>query len=321
MAHGNRSWIDDKRTPELSPAAVYLNRLGAGSRRSMVQSLATLAALAAGEGADPLRFRWELLRRDQTVAMRAELMSRLKPATVNKMLSALRGVLRAARDMRLMAERDFQTAASLESVGAKHRGQHARTTRVTPVVLHRLFDACTRDDQAANRRDAALLAIFLSSGLRRSEATALDVRDYDMKSGRLHIRGERPEYDRYVQLGGAARQAVDHWLELRSLEAGSLLLPVNRSGLIQFRKLTDQAVYDILSRIVKRAKLRDVTSRALRRAYVLSLIHAGKSPAEVRDLVGRASWLTTAMYHRLADEKDQDGYDVANLPYHLPKGA
>ncbi len=52
----------------------------------------------------------------------------------------------------------------------------------------------------------ALLAVFLSSGLRRAEAAALEVADYDAASGRLHIRGERPEYDRLVDLPIPARK-------------------------------------------------------------------------------------------------------------------
>jgi site-specific recombinase XerD len=245
------------------------------------------------------------------------LKDRFAPATANKMLSALRGVLRTARDMGLMSERDYQTAASLELIAPESKAlEHQHPVGLSEV--ERLFAACTRDDRAGSRRDAAALAIFLSSGLRRAEAAMLNVADYDRRTGRLHIRGERPEYNRIVELGKSARKALDHWLDIRSDEPGPLLLPIGRGGLIQFRQVTDQAVYDILNRVARRAGLGAITSRDLRRAYVKSLIRTGRKLEEVQYLVGHASWVTTASYRQLAEADMREGYNVQNLPYRKP---
>jgi len=312
-----KSWTDPTRTLGQSPGAVYLGSLGAGSRRTMQQSLVSLAAIVAGDGADPVRLRWEKLRRADTVAIRTELRARFAPATANKMLSALRGVLRTARRMNLIAESDYQTAASLEQIAA---AVPAPPRNVGNKELAKLFDACVKRDNAAHRRDAALLAIFLSTGLRRTEAAMLDVADYDAGTGRLHIRGERPEYDRLVDLPVAARAAVRHWLALRSDEPGPLILPVDRGGLIRFRRLTDQAVYDILGRIAARAALPAITGRDLRRAYVISLIRSGKDLREVQYLTGHASWITTTSYEALSRETTTGVYDLDRLPYKPPRG-
>ncbi len=229
----------------------------------------------------------------------------------------LRGVLRAARDLKMMTEGEFQTAASLEAARAL---PPARGSAVTPAVLRGLFDACAREPGAAGRRDAALLAIFLSSGLRRAEASALDMGDYHARSGRLHVRGEQPEHDRRAELAAPARRALADWIEVRTAQPGPLLLPVDRGGLIRFRRLTDQAIYDIFGRIAGRAGVRDVTLRDLRRAYVVSLIRAGRPLEEVRDLVGHASWLTTVSYRDLATDSAVPGYDLDRLPYRPPEG-
>jgi integrase len=307
-----RQWLDPGRTIAGSPAATYLATVGQGSRRTVQQSLSVLASLLAGEGADPMKIRWERLRRPDTVELRSAIKERFAPATANKILSVLRGALRAARDLGLMNEGDFQTTASLEYVkGPAPAGGIA----VTMDLLSRLFDACAADAGAAGRRDAALLSIFLSSGLRRAEAAALDMGDYDAGSGRLHIRGERPEYDRLVTLPKPARRALADWVRIRTGTPGPLLLPVDRGGLIRFRRMTDQAVYDIFGRITQRAGAPEVTLRDLRRAYVISLIRAGKPIQEVQYLVGHASWFTTAAYRDLADA---DGYDLARLPYRPP---
>jgi integrase len=277
------------------------------------ESLVKLAsALTGQEKTDPVRVRWETLRRAQTVQLRTELMEKLAPATANKVLSVLRGVLRTSRDMGLLTEGEFQAAASLEPI--KH-APPAKAVPVTKATLAKMFEACAKDPGASGRRDAALLAIFLCSGLRRAEAKGLDIADYDRSTGRLHIRGERPEYDRLVDLPKPARQAMADWLEVRTHEPGPLLLPVDRGGLIRFRRMTDQAIYDIFGRVAQRAGVPDVTLRDLRRAYVISLIRAGKPLAEVQYLVGHASWLTTTSYQSFAAQSGTPTYDIDSIPF------
>lgn len=306
-------WVSRDRAVADSPAAKYLSGLGKGSQRTVQESLARLAVMLTGvDKADPHKVRWERLRRADTVKLRSELMESLAPATANKFLSVIRGVLRACRDMGLMSEGEFQTAASLEMIKPK---PPAVATPVTRGTLSALFGGCATDATAAGRRDAALLAIFLCSGLRRAEAALIDIGDYDAGNGRLHIRGERPEYDRIAVLPKPARRAIADWLEVRTSAPGPLLLPVDRGGLVRFRRMTDQAIYDIFGRIAARAGLPEVTLRDLRRAYVLSLVRAGKSVQEVQYLVGHASWLTTARYQELAGQTEARPYDIETIPY------
>jgi integrase/recombinase XerD len=315
---GANSWLDDARAVGESPAAKYLSSLSKGSRRTVQESLARLAAMLTGlERVDPLKVRWEKLRRAETVKLRAELMEQLAPATGNKVLSVLRGVLRTCRDMGLMTEGEFQTTASLERIKPR---PPAPVVAVSGGVLAAMFKACSDDRTAAGRRDAALLALFASTGLRRAEAVALDVGDYDARSGQLHIRGERPEYDRLALLGRPARLAMTDWLEVRTREPGPLLLPVDRGGMIRFRRMTDQAMYDIAGRIAARAGVGSVTLRDIRRAYVVSLIRAGKELQEVQYLAGYASWLTPSGYRSLAEQMELGSYEVENLPY-TPRSA
>ena len=60
-----------------------------------------------------------------------------------------------------------------------------------------------------------------------------------------------PEYDRAVALPPESRHALAEWLSIRTAEPGPLLLPVDSGGLIRFRRVTDQAVYDVFGRIVE----------------------------------------------------------------------
>ena len=54
--------------------------------------------------------------------------------------------------------------------------------------LQKLFVACAKDETAAGRRDAALIAVLYGGGLRRSEVVALDLADYQPETAELRIR-------------------------------------------------------------------------------------------------------------------------------------
>ncbi len=77
------------------PVAVYLASLSAGSRRTMLGALNTIAAMAGGERVDAQSFPWHQLRHEHTTAIRSALAERYSPSTANKMLAAMRGVLKA----------------------------------------------------------------------------------------------------------------------------------------------------------------------------------------------------------------------------------
>src|SRR5690349_19059008 len=99
-----------------NPAAVYLSRLGRGSRRTMEQALHTIAYLLAGERYDAFTLPWGALDYRHTQAVRAALAESYAPATANKMLSALRGVLKEAWRLGYMSAEAHERATDLDGV-------------------------------------------------------------------------------------------------------------------------------------------------------------------------------------------------------------
>src|SRR5881628_2117573 len=77
-----------------SPAAVYVAGLAPGSRRAQSQALVRIAHLLGI--ADPTRVPWHGLTPAHVDAIRARIADGSAPATTNRVLSALRGTLRAA---------------------------------------------------------------------------------------------------------------------------------------------------------------------------------------------------------------------------------
>ena len=81
---------------------------------------AALDKIAALEGQEAFTLNWAALRYQHTLAIRARLAADYAPATANKLLSALRGVLKEAWRLGQMSAEDYQRAVDLENIKAQN---------------------------------------------------------------------------------------------------------------------------------------------------------------------------------------------------------
>ncbi len=103
------------KTPATSPTQIYLAGLSEGSQQGMRQSLEIIAGiLNANHDADS--FPWCEVTYADSMAVRIALTQRYRPATVNKMLSALRG--RQAGPRRLALGLELEVGAEAQTRGA-----------------------------------------------------------------------------------------------------------------------------------------------------------------------------------------------------------
>jgi site-specific recombinase XerC len=218
-----------------NPFYVYLARLSAGSRPTMAEALGTVARIASGGRLPPDTFPpWHCLRYPHVQAVRTaltETISRqtgrpLSPATINKTLSALRGVLKEAWRLGLMSAEDLARATDVEPV----RG--SRPLKGRALELHEvaaLFHACMRDQTAAGPRDAVILALGVGAGLRRAEIAGLDLADVDVDGEIVRVLGKGRKV-REVPIKGGTLEAIRAWLACRGPGAGPLVCPVRKGG-------------------------------------------------------------------------------------------
>jgi site-specific recombinase XerD len=125
----------------------------------------------------------------------------LSTASVNATLYAIRGVAKAAWNLGLMTADDY---GRLRNVGPVRGHRLPAGRSLAQGELHILFDAVYNDRSPAGTRDAALLAVLYSGGVRRAEAAALDIADYDQSSGALKVKGKGNKERLVYILGGAA---------------------------------------------------------------------------------------------------------------------
>lgn len=301
---------------DTNPAAVYLYRLTSDrSRAVMAQSLRLVAALLTGQDthtADILALRWEAVRYPHTIAVRTRLADLYRPATANRILSALRGVLKEAWRLGLMSAEDYHRAADVGSI----RGETVPAGReLSTGELLALVTACKADRTPAGVRDAAIIGLLYTGGLRRAEIVALDTDDCDADTGRLLVRAGKGRKQRTVFAQGGALRALLDWLALRGDEPGALFVPVNKGGRLTPRRLSAQAIYDLLKKRAGEAGVKDFSPHDLRRTFVGEMLERGVDIATVASIAGHSSVDTTRRYDRRPEETKKKAAARLHFPY------
>lgn len=295
-----------------NPAVTYLAALSAGSRPAMNAALATAARVLAG-GADPTTLPWERIRYQHVQAVRTALVDAGRaPATVNRHLSALRGVAREAWRLGLMDVEAFQRIADVKNV----KGSTLPTGRdVTTGELRALFNACADLGETVGARDAAMLSVLFASGLRRAELVALDLGDYDRETGQLTIRSAKGRKDRTAYATNGCAEALTNWLSYRGNATGPLFTPVAKGGRVQIRAMTEQAVYARVRYLARKAGVKHFSPHDLRRSFAGAMLDAGADLATVQAMMGHASPTTTARYDRRGERAKRKAAQLLHVPY------
>ena len=298
-----------------NPAAVYLASLSQSGRRTQQHALNIIAGMLTGGAANALTCNWSEVRYQHTAAVRTKLAENYSPAMVNKVLSALRRVLKESWKLGYMTAEDYQRAASVESI----RGETLPTGReLSSGELVALMAACQKDTGPAGVRDAAMIAILYSWGLRRAEVVNLSIADYESEKGVLVVNGKRNK-QRRAHLVGGAYDAMADWLIIRGAEPGPIFWPINKSGVMKNKRLTTQSVYNMLRKRAGQGSVKNFSPHDLRRTFVGDLLEAGADIAIVSRMAGHANVQTTARYDRRPEEAKRKAAQLLHVPYQRRK--
>jgi len=281
------------------PALVYLGSLGQGSLPTMKQSLNAIAYLLTNGECDASTLNWAALRYKHTSALRTALREKYAPATANKMLCALRRVLKEAARLDLIDPLDHAKAVDFKSIKGNSR---LKGRALSKDEIINLINICKADSTVSGVRDAALIAILRGAGLRRAEAASLTLVDFNPETGALEVLRGKGGKDRLVYLPKSAISLVKSWIEVRGDEPGPLLCPIRKGGEMQLRHMCPDAVLKIVRRRAKQAGVESFSPHDFRRTFCSDLLDAGVDIVTVQKLAGHASVETTARYDRRGEE-------------------
>lgn len=298
------------------PAVVYLAALTSErSRRVMHQALRTIAALLTGQDAktaDILAVNWAALRYPHTAAIRSHLAEEFSAATTNRLLSALRGVLKEAWRLGYMSADDYQRAIDVKNVRAETVPAGRELSQGEILAL---LEACKQDAAPAGVRDAAILGLLYTCGLRRAELVALDVDDFDPDSGKLIVRAGKGRKQRTVYVQGSALQALTDYIETTDRQSGPLFVPILKGNRITERRMKAQSIYDMLKKRADQAGVKDFSPHDFRRTFVGDMLDRGVDIVTVANIAGHASVDTTRRYDRRPEETKKKAATRLHFPY------
>ena len=304
--------LADQGPSEQNSAALYLASLAPGSRRTMQDALSEIAGLLSNGQANAFSLDWGRLRFQHSAAIRTKLAENQSAATVNKKLSALRGVLNAAFRLGHMNAEDYTSAHDVKSV----KGQKRMAGRVLgPGEIEALLRACRNDNSAGGARDGAIIALGAAAGLRRAELCALDLKDYDRSTGMLLVCGHG-DWERMTRVKDGAAHWLEDWQRARGNRPGALFVPINKGGrILTDRRLVPQTVLDIVGKRAEQAGVKDISPQDFRRTFISGLFDAGVDIATVQKVAGHANIATTARYDRRDEKADKGATDCLHVPY------
>jgi site-specific recombinase XerD len=208
----------------------------------------------------------------------------LAPATIARRLSAVRGLV----------------GHSLGPSRVPHAALAPRRPRRLPETprlgeIERAVDAADGDEPLA-LRNAALLELVYSCGLRSAEAVALDLGDVDLDREQLHVLGKGGK-ERLVPLGEEAAWRLARWLR------------DGRPALA--RGACDALFLSVRGRRLDTSVLRRLlpNPHRLRHAYATHLLEGGADLRTIQELLGHASLSTTQIYSHVDARRLRRVYD------------
>ena len=174
-------------------------------------------------------------------------------------------------------------------------------------------DDDSRFHDFAAARDAALLEVIYSGGLRISEALGLDLADIDFLGYSFRVRGKGKK-QRLCLLGRPAARGLRDYLAQRERlglagrrDAGPLF--VNYEG----DRITARSVQRFFKQYLAEAGLPpSATPHKLRHSFATHLLDHGADLRSVQELLGPESLSTTQIYTHVTKERLLAAYDKAH---------
>ncbi len=156
------------------------------------------------------------------------------------------------------------------------------------------------------QRDAAIMEVFYSSGLRLSELASLNVSDLDIYTESVRVVGKGRK-ERVCPVGAPALEAVSRYRAAANVHSGPLFLNKGR------RRISPRSIWLVLKRYLRHTTIPIALSpHKLRHSFATHLLDNGADLRSVQSLLGHASLSTTQIYTHVTTERLKKAYADAH---------
>ncbi len=155
-------------------------------------------------------------------------------------------------------------------------------------------------------RDAAIMELFYSSGLRLQELVNLDVAHVDPYSESVRVLGKGRK-ERVCPVGAPALESIQKYRREARVQTGPLFISKLR------RRLTPRNVGAMLKKYLRQTGIPiSISPHKLRHSFATHLLDAGADLRSVQALLGHASLSTTQIYTHVTVERLKKAYGEAH---------
>ena len=160
--------------------------------------------------------------------------------------------------------------------------------------------------QWASARDAAILEVFYSTGIRLSELADLKFDDFDFFNETIKVKGKGAK-ERIVPVGSHAIEALNKYFHQAKIREGPLFISKSR------KRISSRAISDIVKKYTELAGLPvGVSPHKLRHSFATHLLDNGADLRSVQNLLGHSSLSTTQIYTHVSIERIKKTYNNAH---------
>lgn len=219
-----------------------------------------------------------------------------KPATINSRLATIKAIVRVAKRKRLISQEE---ADGIIEIKGRKSNDNENANWLEKDEIQEVFKALGEKGSNKDKRDAALFALGVATGLRRTELLSLtwaQVQTKGRKTFLINVKTKGNKKRRVI----VQKWAVKHlktWGDVTGRDGHMFVGFMSRRG----ERFTEKPVNAVAcSKIVKRlGKIVGIDGLAphdLRRTHAAMMYDAGKSVRDIQASLGHSSIVTTEKY-------------------------
>lgn len=305
---------------------LYLSRLSLNSRRSIQSQFLSIGRIL-GWSLQEVPERIQSIDYESAIKCRSIMIAQGYSArSVNRSIIALKGLLKVSV---LLGNIDQLQLLQIQSIPNLRLNEY----RGSPLSLEQvkaLFAVLDQSKTKLDIRNSAIVALFLATGLRRSELVALKLSDYSHSEMTIFVAKGKGNKSRITYLPSWLSNYLDNWLNVRGNAEGYLFCELNNAkvpsnddrtdicqtclpksfvvnGLklcsitresTQLAPLDGSTAYRVVKQLTAKIGLFDASPHDFRRTFITRLLELNVDLNTVRQMAGHASISTTTLYDK-----------------------
>ncbi len=224
--------------------------------------------------------------------------------SIARKLACLKSFFRYLRKMHLV---ESNPAATVVSPKLERRLPRTLDERCVARLMEQPDRSTTE-----GARDAALLEILYSAGIRLSELIALRLADIDFDNGTIKVTGKGSK-QRIIPFGSRARSALQAYIAVRPELASRGERPSNAFLSSHGKPMSPKVVNRLMNRYIGMvSEIEKRSPHVLRHTFATHLLNRGADLRAVKELLGHESLSTTQMYTHVSVEHLRKVYAQAH---------